>query len=133
MKSLTLALLLIITIVFNSFAFAPEIPDTNLCLDQDVWVYINNYGFLTQPATVVVHVPKHSLRGDSENCPIKDTKVMGEGRTGPGLTVFAGMRVVTLEKGKLNDSKNYTTRAPRRIEVPDDNMNTWHVNKGKIK
>lgn len=129
MKSLILALLLMITIVFNSFAFVPEISDTNLCLDQDVWVYINNSGFLIQPAVVVVHIPKHSLRGNLENCPIKDTKVVGEGRTGPGLDIFAGMRVVTLQKGKLNDPKNYTTRAPKRTEVPADNMNTWHVNK----
>lgn len=121
--------MLVIIITLNSFAFIQENVDTGLCLDQDVWVYVKHSGFLIPSSTVIVHVPKHSLIGDFQNCPAQDTKAVGQGRTGSGRIIFSGMYVVTLKKGALNDSKNYTTNPPRKIEVPADNMETWHVGK----
>ena len=130
MKSLILALLLVITVAFNSFAFIPETSvDTGPCLDEDVWVYIKHNGFYEPPSTVIAHIPKHSLEGDFQNCPAEDTKVVGQGRTGVMLEQFLGMRIVTLKKGKLNDSKNFTTKSPKKMKVPANNINTWHVSK----
>ncbi len=128
MKSLVIALMLVIIITLNSFAFVPdETVDTGLCLDQDVWVYVEHSGFWIPSTTVIVHVPKHSLVGDFQNCPAQDTKAVGQGRF--GLVMYSGMYVVTLKKGALNDSKNYTTNPPRKIEVPANNIDTWHVGK----
>lgn len=135
MKSLIVALLLVVIMTFNSFAFFAENVDmdfdnsTGLCLDQDVWVYVEHSKFWVSASTVIVHVPKHSLVGDFQNCPAQDTKAVGQGRTGPTLTVFSGMHVITLKKGVLNDSKNYTTRPPRKIEIKANNFDIWHVSK----
>jgi len=122
-----LVLLLKITLAFNSFALG--IPVLGPCLDEDVWVYIKHDRFFYKPSTtmVVVHVPKHSLQGDLQNCPAEDTKVLGQGRAGFNFKQFSGMHIVTLKKGKLNDSKDYTTKPPKKIEVPANNIDTWHV------
>lgn len=125
MKRLMLALLLIVLIGFG-FAEA-AVSETGSCLDQDVWVYVKHVDTWGTPCTVVVHVPKHSLQGDFENCPAEDTKVLGKGRV--GFSGYAGFHIVTIKKGLLNDSKNYTTRAPRKIKVPKNNYDTWHVSK----
>lgn len=125
MKSLVLTLLLIFLIGFNfTVATATEISP---CLDQDVWVYVKHTDPWEGTCTVVVHVPKHSLQRDFNNCPAEDTKVVGPARK--GMIGFAGFHVVILKKGILNDSKNYTTRPPRRIKVPQNNFDTWHVSK----
>jgi len=128
-----MALLMIIVITFNVLAVVPGNLDlkneTGPCSDQDVWVYIKHTKFYEPPSIVIVHIPKHSLIGDLSNCPAQDTTVVGEGRRGLLLKQFAGMSIVTLKKGKLNDSKNYTTRPPKRIEIPANNFNVWHVSK----
>jgi len=132
-KSLVMALLTVIIMAFNASAVAPvhsDIPnETSPCLNQDVWVYVRHQGFYEAPCIVVVHVPKYSLQGDFQNCPAEDTTVLGQGRNGPGLNNFSGMHIVTLKKGKLNNPKNYTTKPPKKIEVPANNINTWHVSK----
>ena len=68
---------------------APIQAVSNPCLDQDVWVYIKHKasekGPWHPPCIVVVHIPKHSLSGDFQNCPAQDTKLVGQGRTGVGL------------------------------------------------
>lgn len=125
MKSLVLALLLIFLIGFSSTIAGAA--GTGPCLDQDVWVYIKHTDPWEDTCTVVVYVPKHSLQGDFNNCPAEDTKVVGRGQK--GMTGFAGFHVVILKKGVLNDSKNYTTRPPRKFKIPQNNWNTWHVNK----
>ena len=125
MKTLALALLLIVLIVFSFTEAAAS--ETNPCLDQEVWVYVKHADPWDATCTVVVNVPKHSLQGDLNNCPAEDTKVVGKGRK--GTAGFAGFHVVTLKKGMLNDSKNYTTRPPRKIKVPQNNIDTWHVSK----
>jgi len=124
-KRLALALLLIVLIVFSFTEAAAS--ETSPCLDQEVWVYVKHEDPWEATCTVVVNVPKHSLQGDLNNCPAEDTKVFGKGRK--GMTGFAGFHVVILKKGMLNDSKNYTTRPPRKIKVPQNNFNTWHVSK----
>ncbi len=125
MRRLILALLLVVLIGFSFVEAAPS--EISLCLDQDVWVYVTHPDPWTATCTVVVYIPKHSLQGDFENCPAEDTKVFGKGRV--GFSGFAGYHVVTIKKGLLNDSKNYTTRPPRKIKVPANNFNTWHVSK----
>ena len=125
MRRLILALLLAILIGFSFVEAAAS--ETSPCLDQDVWVYIKHPDPWTETCTVVVFVPKHSLDGDFENCPTQDTKVLGKGRV--GFSGFAGYHVVVIKKGLLNDSKNYTTKQPRKIKVPENYWNTWHVNK----
>ena len=120
-----LALLLTALIGF-SFTEAPA-TETSLCLDQDVWVYIEHSDPWEGTGTVVVQVPKHSLEGDFDNCPAEDTKAIGIGRT--ITNKFAGFHIVILKKGILNTSKNYTTRQPRKIKIPANNINTWHVRK----
>ncbi len=119
-----MALLLVVLIAFS---FVEAASETSPCLDQDVWVYIKHTDLWTGTYTVVVSIPKHSLEGDFDNCPAEDTKLLGKGRI--GFSKFAGYHVVTIKKGLLNDSKNYTTKPPRKIEVPQNNYNTWHVNK----
>ena len=125
MKRLMLILLLTVLIGFSFIGLAAS--ETSPCLDQDVWVYVKHTDPWEATCTVVVHVPKHSLQGDLENCPAEDTKVVGKGRV--GFSGFAGYHIVTIKKGLLNSPKNYTTRAPRKIKVPANNFNTWHVNK----
>ena len=120
-----LVLLLTVLIGF-SFIEAPA-AETSPCLDQDVWVYVKHSDPWAGTTTVVVQVPKHSLQGDFNNCPAEDTKVIGLGRT--ITNKFAGFHIVILKRGILNKSKNYTTRPPRKIEIPQNNFNTWHVNK----
>ena len=125
MKRLILALLLTVLIGFSFVEAATS--ETSLCLDQDVWVYVKHSDPWHTTCTVVVHIPKHSLEGDFENCPAQDTKMFGKGRV--GFSGFAGYHVVTIKKGLLNDAKNYTTKPPRKIKVPANNVNTWHVGK----
>lgn len=133
MKKLALALLLVVLTVFGCAAstasgVATSPPAvTSPCLDIDVWVYLKKTEAFEPTCMVVVHVPKHSLQGDFNNCPAADTKVVGQGRL--GFQTFAGMKVVTIPKGHLNNPKNYTTKAPRSIKIPADNVRTWHVNK----
>jgi hypothetical protein len=124
-RRLILALLLAVLIGFSFVEAAASEPSP--CLDQDVWVYIKHSDPWAATCTVVVFVPKHSLAADFENCPAQDTKVFGKGRV--GFSGFAGYHVVTIKKGLLNDSKNYTTKPPRKIKVPANNFNTWHVSK----
>jgi len=124
-KHLMLILLLTVLIGFSFTGVAAS--ETDQCLDQDVWVYVKHSDPWDITCTVVVHLPKHSLEGDFENCPAEDTKAFGKGRT--GFSKFAGYHVVIIEKGLLNDPKNYTTKAPRKIEVPANNFDTWHVSK----
>ena len=81
---------------------------------------------------ITEHCEKHKInlymiQGDFENCPAENTEVFGKGRV--GFSGFAGYHVVTIKKGLLNDSKNYTTRPPRKIKVPANNFDTWHVSK----
>lgn len=125
MRRLILALLLIVLIGF-SFVEATA-SETSPCLDQDVWVYVKHPDPWAKDCTVVVYVPKHSLEGDFENCPAQDTKVLGKGRV--GFSGFTGYHVVTIKKGLLNYPKNFTTKPPRKIKVPENNFNTWHVSK----
>ena len=119
--------LLTILFVFSCAVFvrAEEVYDQ--CPDQTVWVYIDYTNPWEIPCTVVVEIPKHSLKGDLHNCPAQDTKVIGEGRRANEF--YSGMHVVVLKKGTLNDIKNYTTRPPHKIKVPADNINTWHAEK----
>jgi len=135
-KTLALALLLAVLTVFgcaNATAATmgtQPINDpavTSPCLDQDVWVYIKHDEPFEPTCMVVAEIPKHSLEGDFENCPAQDTKVVGQGRI--GFSSYAGMHVIVIPKGYLNDPKNYTTRPPKPIKVPANNVNTWHVNK----
>ena len=125
MKRLMLILLLTVLIGFSFIGVAAS--ETNQCLDQDVWVYVKHADPWDITCTVVVYVPKHSLQGDFENCPAENTEVFGKGRV--GFSGFAGYHVVTIKKGLLNDAKNYTTKPPRKIKVPANNVNTWHVSK----
>ena len=127
MKVLILFLLIILTIFSFTVEAASDIVD--VCLDQDVWVDIKHSDPWEDTCIVIVYVPKHSLQGDFYNCPAEDTEVIGEGRKGFGLTVFDGMHVLTLPKGMLNDSSNYRTTPPRKIKVPANNRDTWHVSK----
>ena len=134
MKTLALALLLVVLTVFGCAELAASktpgatpVAATGPCLDHDVWVYIKKSDAFEPTCMVVVHIPKHSLQGDFQNCPAQDTRRVGQGRY--GMSTFAGMKVVTIPKGHLNNPKNYTTRAPRPIKIPADNTKTWHVNK----
>ena len=140
MKILASALLLVVLTVFGcaELSAAPttkilqDAAVTSPCLDQDVWVYIKHVDDTTEwhpPCMVVVHIPKHSLQGDFQSCPAQDTPLVGQGRTGWGMSQYAGHHVIVLEKGYLNNPKNYTTKAPRPIKVPSDNVRTWHVSK----
>jgi len=101
---------------------APENP----CPDQDVWLSVRHRDDWDPTCIVIVHIPKHSLEGDDQFCPAEDTEVIGEGRVGPGLSKYFSMHVLILKKGFLNDPKNYTTKPPKKIEKPADNMNMWH-------
>ena len=137
MKKLALALLLVVLTVFGcaELAAAPihsTAPVTSPCLDQDVWVYVKHVDDTLEwhpPCMVVVKIPKHSLQGDFNNCPAQDIRLVGQGRAGFGMSVFAGYHVVVIKKGYLNDPKNYTTRPPRPIKIPANNIDSWHVNK----
>lgn len=123
------ALLLVFLAVFGCAGIigADAMQGTGPCPDQDVWVYIKHPDPWHETCVVVVHIPKHSLTGDFKNCPAQDTKVVGQGRI--GLSKFAGMHVVVLKKGTLNERKNYTTKPPRKIKIPENNVNTWHADK----
>ena len=127
MKILVLALMLVILTSLSFTGTAADVGIKNPCLDQDVWVYVRHSDPFETTCTVIVHVPKHSLEGDLQNCPAQDTKLVGQGRL--GFSGFAGFHIVTIKKGLLNSPKNYTTRAPRKIKVPANNFNTWHVSK----
>lgn len=138
MKNLVLALLLL---VLTSLSFStakiealplmdtPQDAALDQCPDQDVWVYVKHpaHEIGEKYCRVIVHIPKRTLEGDFYNCPAQDTKAVGKGVI--GFKFFAGYHVVTIEKGLLNNTKNYTTRPPRAIEVPANNRNTWHVKK----
>jgi hypothetical protein len=125
-------LMLILSLVFNGAAIANEVLPAEVsiedtCLDEEVWVYIKHSDPWDITCTVIVNIPKHSLQADFENCPAVDTEMVGIGKK--GITGFAGFHVVTIKKGLLNDSKNYTTKPPRKIKVPQNNTDTWHVKK----
>jgi hypothetical protein len=89
-----------------------------------VWVFIKHKEPLGSICLVVVHVPKHSLTGDINNCPAQDTKRVGMGRV---RGRYAGHHVVTLKKGILNNPKNYVIKPPKSLKIPADNFDTWHV------
>jgi hypothetical protein len=137
LKILAAALLLVALTVFGcaELAAAPIkdiAPVTSPCLDQDVWVYIRHIDDTLewhQPCIVIVKIPKHSLQGDFNNCPAQDVKLVGQGRTGFGMSIYSGYHVIVLKKGYLNKPENYTTRPPKPIKIPANNINSWHVSK----
>jgi hypothetical protein len=135
MKRLIMALFTVLITTFSCSANEPllitevdEIEIQNPCPDEDVWVYIKHQASddweWHPPCVVIVHIPKHTLEGDFENCPAQPTEVLGKGQSSRG---FAGMHVVELKKGHLNNPKNYTTRPPKSMDMPADNIRTWHV------
>jgi hypothetical protein len=99
------------------------------CPDKDVWIYLkcNNFDLKGMPCVLLVHVPKNSLECDKDNCPIKDTKVVGEARLGKDYSYHGGLYVGILKKGILNNPKNYITVKPNKLEIPQ-NIKTIKVN-----
>ena len=105
------------------------IKPIDTCPDQDVWVYVKHspHDIGDPYVVVVVPIPKRTLVADFENCPAEDTEFLGQGRI--AMMGFAGFHVVTVKKGLLNNTNNYTTKAPIDIKVPANNVNAWHVKK----
>ena len=122
-----LMLILLLTVIIGFSFIVDETSEANQCLDKDVWVYVKHSDPWEDTSTVIVHVPKFSLERGSQDCPRQDTKVVGIGRT--DTKEYAGFHVVILKKGALNDPKSYTTRAPRKIEIPENFFDTWYVDK----
>lgn len=109
--------------------------DTNLdaslsCPNRDVWAavrYESSFD-LHDGCLVLVHIPKFSLPCDGINCPSIDTKVVGEAIVdGKGV----GMHVVTIEKGYLNNPKNYRFSPPTKPKCFPDNLSIWTAKNDK--
>jgi hypothetical protein len=95
----------------------------------DVWVmvYHSHEDLRHPPCMVIVHIPKNSLDADENNCPAHDTKLVGEGFSGNGVST--GYHVIILKKGALNDPKSYSLMPPKRKpKLVPDYIHIWTAN-----